>query len=196
MAIKYKKVSPCIWNDAKVNRLSVAGKLAFVYMLTHPQQTSVGAIRTTINGLGYEVKDLHMEAFAEVFAEGLAEASPEAPLVIFPNFLKYNHPESPNVANAWGKSFLDLPDCKLKDKLYSMVCQSLKDKGKGFEEGFAKGLGKDFEYSVPYTEAEAEAVLTAPSTHTQLATEYIRARACVCGNIYSVPFCEDCGVVG
>ena len=41
--------------------------------------------------------------------------------------------------------------------------------------------GTDINYAIDLPQAEPE---------------YIRARACVCGNIYSGPFCEDCGVVG
>lgn len=199
MSIKYKKISPCIWNDAKVNKLSALGKLAFIYMLTHPQQTSVGAIRTTIKGLSFEVKDLPLEAFAEVFAEGLAEGSAEAPLITFPNFLKYNQPESPNVANSWGKSFLDLPECTLKDKLYDTVLQVLADKGEQFMKGFAKGLGKDFRYSVPLSEAVAEA--EQPSLpRIEVIFSLIRegkpwtCPACSCVIPTTDIFCPNCGV--
>ena len=34
--MKYRKISPCIWNDAKVRELSDKGKLALLFLLTHP----------------------------------------------------------------------------------------------------------------------------------------------------------------
>lgn len=144
MAIKYKKISPCIWNDSKVHSMTNDGKLALLYMLTHPMQTSLGAIRTTTQGLGNEVKGLGREAFIESFASGIALESSEAPLIWFPNFTKYNSPESPNVANSWGKSLLDLPHCVLKKRIYSTTFELLKEMGEGYVEGFHLGLGKGF----------------------------------------------------
>ena len=35
--MKYRKISPCIWNDAKVRELSDKGKLALLFLLTHPR---------------------------------------------------------------------------------------------------------------------------------------------------------------
>lgn len=43
--MKYRKISPCIWNDAKVRELSDKGKLALLFLLTHPHMTPLGAIR-------------------------------------------------------------------------------------------------------------------------------------------------------
>ena len=42
--MKYRKISPCIWNDAKVRELSDKGKLAPLFLLTHPHMTPLGAI--------------------------------------------------------------------------------------------------------------------------------------------------------
>ncbi len=144
MSIKYKKISPCIWNDAKFNSMSKDGQLAFIYMLTHPMQTSIGAIRTTIAGLGFERNGLPAEAFTEALDKGLVYASAEAPLIWFPNFLRYNKPESPNVANSWGKSLLDLPNCALLDVVLHEASTVLDELNPKFKEAFLKGFGKGF----------------------------------------------------
>ena len=49
--MKYRKISPCIWNDAKVRELSDKGKLALLFLLTHPHMTPLGAIRANAPGL-------------------------------------------------------------------------------------------------------------------------------------------------
>jgi len=141
--------------------MSNDGKLAFVYMLTHPMQTSIGAMRTTVIGLSHEMKGLGLEAFTEAFSLGMALESSEAPLVWFPNFTKYNNPESPNVANAWGKSLLDIPQCGLRKRVYTETYNTLKAMGEAFVKGFNKGLGegdtKDFIEDYALSEAVAEA---------------------------------------
>ena len=53
--MKYRKISPCIWNDAKVRELSDKGKLALLFLLTHPHMTPLGAIRANAPGLACEL---------------------------------------------------------------------------------------------------------------------------------------------
>ena len=48
---RYRKISPCIWNDAKVRGLSDKGKLTLFLLLTHPNMTSLGALRANLPGL-------------------------------------------------------------------------------------------------------------------------------------------------
>jgi len=157
MAIKYKKISPCMWNDEKFMSMTNSGKLAFIYMLTHPSQTAIGAIRTTVIGLSSELKGLEKKDFAEAFRLGMALESNEAPLVWFPNFTKYNLPESPNVVKAWGKSFLDLPHCVLKKIIYSNTLDILNTMSEPFKKAFVEALGKAFPEDYGYTEAVAVA---------------------------------------
>ncbi len=42
---RYRKVETRIWNDATFRSLSDDGKLLFLFVLTHPSQTSLGAMR-------------------------------------------------------------------------------------------------------------------------------------------------------
>ena len=97
---RYRKIDPRIWNDAKFRVLSEDAKLVFFMLLTHPNMTSLGAMRATRPGLAAELRwpaDRFCAAFAEVLAQGLCEYDEGACFVGLPNFLRYNQPESPNV---------------------------------------------------------------------------------------------------
>ena len=45
---KYRKVDPKIWNDEKFRELSDSAKLLFLFLLTHPHMTPLGAMRATV----------------------------------------------------------------------------------------------------------------------------------------------------
>ena len=142
--IRYRRVSSEFWNDAKVLGLSNEGKLAFLFVLTHPSMTSLGMMRGTIPGLaaelGWTSKAL-LEAFSEAFTEGMAQVSTEAPLIVIPNFLKHNKPESPNVVKSWAKILPGLPDCALKAEHLQRV--------KAFTEGLGKAFAKAYPKACP-----------------------------------------------
>ena len=77
--MKYRKISPCIWNDAKVRELSDKGKLALLFLLTHPHMTPLGAIRANAPGLACELgwsEKVFRKAFGEVLALGIAKEDP------------------------------------------------------------------------------------------------------------------------
>ena len=69
---KYRKVDPRIWNDEKFRSLSKDGKLVFFFLLTHPYQTSLGAMRGTLRGLAAEL-GLSDKAFCKAFQESLSQ---------------------------------------------------------------------------------------------------------------------------
>ena len=106
--MKYRKISPCIWNDAKVRELSDKGKLALLFLLTHPHMTPLGAIRANAPGLACELgwsEKVFRKAFGEVLALGIAKEDAKAPLVWFPNFLTTTCRNRPMLcARGWGPS--------------------------------------------------------------------------------------------
>lgn len=121
---KYRKISPRIWNDAKVRELTDKGKLAFLFMLTHPTMTPFGAIRANVPGLAFELgwtPRAFSKAMQELCANGMAAFEEKANLIWFPNFLKYNRPENPNVIKSWVGAFEDLPECALRDAIYKAL---------------------------------------------------------------------------
>jgi hypothetical protein len=156
---RYRKIDPRIWNDAKFSALSERGKLVFLYFLTHPHMTSLGAMRASVEGLAAEMPmqpKAFREAFREAFAKGIVKGDKKAALLWAPNFIRYNGPESPNVVKAWANAWDLLPECSLK----SEIAQSLKAFAKGLPEAFAQAFteafGKDFAKGMPYQEQEQE----------------------------------------
>ena len=149
----YRKISPRIWNDEKFIEMSATAQLAMLFMLTHPNMTAVGAMRTTLQGLSFEHDKIPLKAFQEVFTQGFAKADSKAPVLWFPNFIKYNQPENPNVVRAWVKAFDLIPECETKN----LIIQSVKDFLKGFSEGFQKAFTKELPKELPETGAGAGA---------------------------------------
>ena len=143
----YRKIDTRIWNDEKFNSLSLHGKLAFLFILTHPNMTSLGAMRATIEGLAAELEVLP-EAFREVFRKGLFNVDCNGKMIVVPNFLKYNAPANPNVVIGWGTAFDMLPECESKYKIYQGVKESIKGFGKGFQEAFSKAFPKEYANTV------------------------------------------------
>lgn len=145
---KYRKISPRIWNDAKVRELTDKGKLAFLFMLTHPTMTPFGAIRANVPGLAFELgwtPRAFSKAMQELCANGMAAFEEKANLIWFPNFLKYNRPESPNVIKSWAGAFEDLPECALRDAIYNSLMKLSESLGKSFMEAFGEAFREGFE---------------------------------------------------
>jgi hypothetical protein len=158
---RYRKISVQIWGDEKVRRLSNDGKLAFIFVLTHPNMTSLGAMRGTISGLATELK-VSIKAFQEAFREGLLEACEEASLIIAPNFLWHNAPESPNVIRSWGTIADSIPECSLQRKHFQMVKAFVEGLGEAFQEAFTDTFGKALPNPEHEHEHEHEQNVTTP----------------------------------
>jgi len=143
----YRKVDPQIWNDEKFRNLSDDGQLVFLFVLTHPQMTSVGAMRATLPGLAAEKKwelERFRKAFEEGFQKGMILMDEEASFIVFPNFLYYNGPENPNVVKAWAKALKKLPECDLKTQLIEHIKEFLKGYSEPFQTAFHEELDKLF----------------------------------------------------
>ena len=154
---RYRKIDVRIWNDEKFSQLSDTAQLAFLYVLTHPTMTSLGALRSSPENLAGEkygwsdnAKDLRkgfLKAFQELFSKGLLKADCRG-LIYAPNFLKYNSPESPNVIKAWKCSLDLLPECELLFEVIKSADRFVSGLSKGFQEAFKEtfkeALTKDF----------------------------------------------------
>lgn len=151
MAI-YRKIDVHIWNDAKFNALSHHGKLTFVMLLTHPGMTALGAMRTTVEGLGAELKmepEAFRKAFGEVLAQGLAQHDADASCVFVPNFVRYQAAESPNVIKAWAKQLEWIPECELKTRAVAGAQAFVE----GYSEAFRKAFQESFSKALPNQKA-------------------------------------------
>lgn len=144
----YRKIDVRIWNDAKFISLSNHAKLIFLFLITHPQMTALGAMRATPQGLAAELQllpEAFSEAFAEVLAQGLARHDRDACCMWLPNFLKYQSAESPNVLRNWAKQVEYIPECDLK----TCAIAGLRAYAEGLSEGFRKAFAEAFPEDIP-----------------------------------------------
>ncbi len=117
---KYRKVDVGLWNDEKFLGFTDEGKLAFVYLLTHPGMNALGAMRATIAGiaaeLGWTERQLR-KALTPAIAHGMVVASASPPFLRLTNFFRYNAPESQNAIRSWRPIADSLPECMEKTRL-------------------------------------------------------------------------------
>lgn len=147
--MRYRKIDPRIWNDERVRDFTDDGKLAFLFLLTHPAMTAVGAMRGTLSGLAAElrwpVKRLE-RALGPAIEAGMVEANAGASYIGLRRFLRYNHPESPNVARAWASALELVPECPERHALVARCRENLRPGPfrEAFEEGLAEAFGEAF----------------------------------------------------
>jgi hypothetical protein len=155
--MKYRKIDTRFWSDEKVRAFSDDGKLGFLFLLTHPALTALGAMRGTLNGLaaelGWPVKRLR-KALAPAIEQGMIELNETASYIALPNFLRFNPAENPNVAMAWVSALDLIPECPEKQGLVARCRASLSgpqaaSRRQGFEEAFAKAFGQPFTEPLP-----------------------------------------------
>ena len=116
----YRKIDTRILFDQKFNQLSSEAKLVFLHLLIHPDLTSLGAMRASIPGIAHELRweVEQLRSVIEVLRrQGMVSADEKASFIWFPNFLKHNPPESPNVVKSWSRVLAGLPECPLRDVL-------------------------------------------------------------------------------
>ena len=137
---RYRRIDTRFWNDEKVARLTPLGKLAFLFILTHPNMTAVGAMRGTLAGLAEELK-IGVKPFREPFQERFLAHDPDTHFIWARNFLKYNEPHNPNQVKSLLESVDLIPECRLKTQLLQELKRLLERLGKPFLEPFTKRFG-------------------------------------------------------
>lgn len=189
----YRKIDTRIWNDAKFRALSPHGKLAFVFLLTHPNMTELGAMRASVEGLSAELR-VPSEAFREVFAEGFQDAlpdvcrkgasslatfDPEACCLYVPNFVKYQAAESPNVIKAWAKTLEYIPECGLKTLAVAGVKTYVEGLGEGFRKAFREAFREAMREGMGESVSSEQYAVSKPNPPSQVVevstTECIQA---------------------
>jgi hypothetical protein len=158
----YRKIDTRIWNDQKFQALSDDGKLAFLFILTHPNLTSFGAMRATMDGLGAELgwpPGRFLEGLREGLLEGCVEHNQRACYIGLKNFIKYNGPENFNVLKGMLKLVELLPECHERDEMFRRTIEHVVNEKQKFSgqhelfveqlrkllpEGLSKGLGKGY----------------------------------------------------
>lgn len=164
----FRKIDVRIWNDAKFIALSNNAKLIFLFLITHPQMTSLGAMRGTPQGLAAELQlstEDFSKAFTEVLEQGLAKHDRDACCMWLPNFLKYQSAESPNVLRNWVKQVEYIPECELKTRAVA----GLKAYAEGLSKGFAKAFAEAFPEDIPESvSSKQRAVSSKPPPPSQV----------------------------
>ena len=153
---RFRKIDPRIWNDAKFMALSDDAKLIFLFSLTHPNMTMLGAMRATIPGLADELgwlPERFGERFAEPLAKGLFSYDQNGKLLWVRNYLMYNPIENPNQLTAAISALDLLPECHTK----SLVFQSLTETAKRFGKPLPEPLPEPLPKPVTVTRAVAVA---------------------------------------
>jgi len=120
MSRRYRKLDVGVWNDEKFRVLSRDAKLIFLFLLSSPGQTMLGAMRATIPGLAAELQMTEREfraAFEQLSTRGMVKFNEEAGLLWLPHWLRYNKPESPSVVKSWPTLLQLLPECRLKSEI-------------------------------------------------------------------------------
>ena len=154
---RYRKIDSRIWNDEKFMSFSDSGKLAFLFILTHPNMTALGAMRASIPGMAAEMgwtEKAFREAFREASRKGCVSIDEKASCLLVYNFLRYNGPENPNVVKGWGGALDLIPECPIK----TQVIEIARVKVESLTEAFREALPKEFikPYRKPEPEPEPE----------------------------------------
>ncbi len=158
---RYRTISIKMWGDDRFSRLSQPqpnAQTLWFYLLTGPHTSIIpGAFVAGEAGLAEALKwplKAFRKAFGEILAEGLVEFDPNTRLIFIPKAIRHNAPQSPNVVISWRKAFDDLPDCRLKQRIFAVFEVELTALGKG--EGFVKAFGEAFTHTFANTEQYQE----------------------------------------
>ena len=141
--MRYRKISTHIWNDQKVRKLSDNAKLVWLFILTHPAMTSLGAMRASSAGLAVEIGwglRRFSAALGEIKREDMIRIDRKSCLIVVPKFVKHNPPENPNVYTHMLAAVELLPECDLLTEHLAAVKELLKGLRKGFSKPSRKGM--------------------------------------------------------
>jgi hypothetical protein len=132
----FRKIDPRIWNDEKFRSLSDDARLSFLFLLSHPNLTALGAMRGTVPGLAAEIgwKPRRLRAaLVALSARGMIEIDEAASFISMRHFLKYNEPTGPNsVTRAWPSALNLVPECGGRAKLVARCRRYLLQKSDEF----------------------------------------------------------------
>lgn len=118
--MRYRKVSVQIWRDRDFRTLPDDAKLLFLCVLTHPDMTSIGAMRCTVTLLAEELRwpsERTAKALQDTTGKKMVRFDEDAQYIDLPNFLRHNSPSSPKVVIGWINSLDAIPECDLRDDM-------------------------------------------------------------------------------
>lgn len=172
---RYRKITTAIWNDEKIRKLSHGAQLVFLRLLTHQSLTGLGAMRTTrvLLAIDFDFRQKEFDRyFDELLSQGLIKIDEEAKLLVLPNFIKHNSPESPNVIKSWPKGRDELPECSLLREVLWRACEEATAKGEGFKKAFQESFPELFEKTL--SNQEQKQAINQEQTQEFIKHEYKR----------------------
>lgn len=147
--MRYRNIHCVIWNDDKFPFASDDCQLVIFHLLTTPLSSSFGLYKASLPALADEKRwsmEKYMKAFREALDIGFVRYDEKHRVVLIPNFLQYNPPQSPNVIRSWRIPFMEVPNSTLKDEFLKALTTLLIDYDEGFnlalQEAFSKGFLK------------------------------------------------------
>ena len=149
---RFRKVDPRIWNDAKFASLSGEAKLMFLYLLTSPSMTVLGALPMRASAVAEELgldSERYGKRYQELYQRGMVEYDSRG-LFWVRNYMKYNGPDNPKVVISWSSALDLLPECPLLYKVLESARNHCVSRGKGFPKAFNDTLGNCLQYGMPY----------------------------------------------
>lgn len=149
---RFRKVDPRIWNDAKFASLSGEAKLMFLYFLTSPSMTVLGALPMRASAVAEELgldSERYGKRYQELYQRGMVEYDSRG-LFWVRNYMKYNGPDNPKVVISWSSALDLLPECPLLYKVLESARNHCVSRGKGFPKAFNDTLGNCLQYGMPY----------------------------------------------
>jgi hypothetical protein len=153
---RYARVARRMWNDETFREFSAPAPNAqtlWQFLLTTPDCGSIPgvfrfSVAATAERFGWSIEDTR-RCLDEIVSKGCAEYDPQAQLIHLPNALRLNPAASPNVVRSWSKQWLELPECKLKDRVKRVYINTVTSLGPGFASAIQEILGKPFGKASP-----------------------------------------------
>ncbi len=136
---RYRTIHCLVWQDDKFPFAGDDIQLLWFHLKTTPLSTPLGIFYAPVAGLAAEKRwseERYRKRLMEGSEKGFWKVDERSHVVYFPNFLRYNKPDNPNVFRGWLKCWDEIPECSLKGECY----QQLKKYCEEWGEGFAKVL--------------------------------------------------------
>ena len=153
----YRKVYVRMWRYGssfqRLSRLKPSGQALWLYLLTSEHSIIIPGVvvagpLSIAETLGWSVESV-MQLLGELAASEMIEYDTAARVIVLKKSASYQKPQNPNVLYAWGKAFCAIPECELKNKIYSMVYQTLSSVSDSKMESYTKAFGESFPQPFP-----------------------------------------------
>lgn len=152
---RYSKIGVQIWGDEKFNSLSKPepnAQFLWFYLLANPAKTSVPGLfsageRALAEGLSWSTRSFR-RCFDEIAKQGMVRADWQARLVWIPKMVRWDPPNGPNVAKAWGRVIRQLPECRLRCEAEQFIDAFLHGMSDAIHKAFREGIGNAIPYAI------------------------------------------------